>query len=126
MSEKNRFRATIRLEPESIEKLDKCLELANCKSRNELFEKAVDFYIGYITTENNTDYLSKIITQTVHGIIGNTEKRLSTIGFKQVVASLKMSKILALYLELDEEQEKRIYIEALNEAKKINGTIPII
>ena len=119
-----RIRVGISILPEIITLADNNIKNANCGSRSELIENALQFYIGYITSDKNTEFLSTAISKTVQGIIANTEKRLSTLAFKQVVASMKMAKILALYLDLDEQQEKQIYLQALSEAKKINGTIP--
>ena len=119
-----RIRVGISILPELITLADNNIKNANCGSRSELIENALAFYIGYIVSGKSTEFLSTAISKTVQGIIANTEKRLSSLAFKQVVASLKMSKILALYLELDKQQEEQIRLEALSEAKKINGMIP--
>ena len=119
-----RIRVGISILPEIITLADNNIKNANCGSRSELIENAIQFYIGYIMSDKNTEFLSTAISKTVQGIIANTEKRLSTLAFKQAVASMKMSKILALFIDLDKQQEEQINLEALRETKKINGTIP--
>ena len=116
-------KVTIRIPSEHITKLDSFIKLANCKSRNELIEKAIEFYIGYITAESNTNYLSDVITTTIDGIISGTEKRLSRLQFKEAVELAKLSKLISMMLNYDEDIIKQIHIDAVNEVKKINGFI---
>ena len=49
---------TIRLYPETRRQMDSWLEESNSKNRNEFVEKALRFYMGYLGTENITEYLS--------------------------------------------------------------------
>ena len=50
---------TIRLYPETRRQMDGWLEESNSKNRNEFVEKALRFYMGYLGTENITEYLSR-------------------------------------------------------------------
>jgi hypothetical protein len=65
------------------------------------------------------DFLSTVIVQTVEGIIKNTEKRLASLQFKNAVAQLEVAKTLALFAELDDEQQRRIHLESVDEAKRL-------
>ncbi len=40
----------------------------NCSSQSEFIEKAIWFYIGYISSNNESDYLPKILISTLKGI----------------------------------------------------------
>lgn len=56
----------------------------NCASKTEFIEKAVKFYIGYLRQEE-VNYLSPMITETVKAQIKGTEQRLARLLFKVAV-----------------------------------------
>jgi hypothetical protein len=53
-------RTAVWIYPETIEEMDSLLEKDNCKSRSEFIDKALNFYMGYLVSEDTTGYLSKI------------------------------------------------------------------
>ena len=116
-------RVTIRISGELLVKLDSVIKLADCRSRNEFIEEAIDFYIGHISANSNTNYLCDAITTTVDGIISCTENRLSRLQFKEAVELAKLSKLISMMLNYDEDIVRQIHIDAVNEVKKINGVI---
>ena len=69
----------------SLEQVRKWYKADDCSSQSEFIEKAVHFYIGYISSENGSDYLPKIITSTVKGIVNDSDNRISRILFKLAV-----------------------------------------
>ena len=66
---------TIRLYPETRRQMDSWLEESNSKNRNEFVEKALRFYMGYLGTENITEYLSDALVATLRGIIADSTNR---------------------------------------------------
>ena len=48
----NKKSTTIWLRPSVIRRMDGWLEEANCKSRRELLEKPLHFYMGYLGSED--------------------------------------------------------------------------
>ena len=48
---KAKKRTAVWLYPETIEKMDGLLERDNCKSRSEFIDKALNFYMGYLVSE---------------------------------------------------------------------------
>lgn len=52
---------TIRLYPETRKRMDSWLEESNSKNRNEFVEKALRFYMGFLGTDDITEYLSDVI-----------------------------------------------------------------
>lgn len=54
--EDNKKCTTIWLRPSVIRRMDAWLEEANCRSRSEFIEKAVRFYMGYLGTEDTSEY----------------------------------------------------------------------
>ena len=73
--EDNKKCTTIWLRPSVIRRMDAWLEEANCRSRSEFIEKAVRFYMGYLGTEDTSEYLSDALVATLRGIIADSTNR---------------------------------------------------
>ena len=58
-------RMAVYFQPETIKKIEQEYRGDNCASKTEFIEKAVKFYIGYLNEEDNINYLSPMITETV-------------------------------------------------------------
>lgn len=71
--------------PETIKKLEQEYHEDNCASKTEFIEKAVKFYIGYLRQQEEVNYLSPMITETVKAQIKGTEQRLAHLIFKVAV-----------------------------------------
>ena len=54
--EENKKNYALWLYPETVRRMDSSLELANCQSRSEFVEKALHFYMGYLASEDITEY----------------------------------------------------------------------
>ena len=52
-------------QPETIKKIEQEYKEDNCASKTEFIEKAVKFYIGYLRQQEEVNYLSPLITETV-------------------------------------------------------------
>lgn len=57
------------LKPSTLELADKIYEQDNCASKSEFIEKAIIFYAGYLSAEDNKQYLPSVITSTLKGIV---------------------------------------------------------
>ena len=56
---KRKFALWIR--PSLLEEVDSLYESDNCASRSEFMEKALRFYMGYLSSQKNQDYLAHVI-----------------------------------------------------------------
>jgi len=95
----------------------------NCKSQSEFIEKAIIFYCGYISSENNKMYLPQIITSTVKGIVDDSENRTARLLFKMAVEMAIMMNITAANYDVDEQKIKEIRQRCVKEVKESNGAI---
>ncbi len=82
MDEENRLKITLWLKPGIVRRMDGWLEEDNCKSRGEFAEKALRFYMGYLATEDTSEYLSRALVDTLRGTLADNENRLRTLLFK--------------------------------------------
>lgn len=118
-------RTAVWLYPETMEKMDKLLEIDNCKSRSEFIDKALNFYMGYLVSEDTTGYLSKILISALQGILKETEKRNSNNLFRLSVEMSMMMNILAAGLEISEEDLRSLRGRCVKQVKKTRGKISI-
>ena len=69
MAEENKKRTAVWLTPGVIHRMDGWLEEDNCKTRSEFIEKALRFYMGYLATEDTSEYLSRALVDTLRGTL---------------------------------------------------------
>lgn len=110
-------------QPETIKKIEQEYREDNCSSKTEFIEKAVKFYIGYLRQQEEVDYLSPMITETVKAQIKGTEQRLARLIFKVAVELGKLSHMIAALNDVDDETLKSLHAMCVTEVRKINGII---
>ena len=90
---------------------------------SEFIEKAILFYIGYLSQQDNLNYISPMITETVKAQINGTDQRLARLLFKVAVELGKLTHLLAAVNDVDDETLRQLLVMCINEVRKINGTI---
>jgi hypothetical protein len=120
---KAKKRTAVWLYPETIEKMDGLLERDNCKSRSEFIDKALNFYMGYIVSEDTTGYLSKILISAMQGILKETEKRNANNLFRLSVEMSMMMNILAAGLEISDDELRSLRGRCVQQVRKTRGKI---
>ncbi len=75
MEHETKIRVPLWIYPSTEESVKNFYESDNCKSPSEFIEKAINFYIGFLKSEDNVNYLSPRITSSVDavGAWGRTE-----------------------------------------------------
>lgn len=116
-------RMAVYFQPETIKKIEQEYREDNCASKTEFIEKAVKFYIGYLSEEDNINYLSPMITETVKAHIKGTEQRLARLLFKVAVELAKLSHMTAAVNEVDDDTLDKLHAMCVNEVRRINGII---
>lgn len=116
-------RMTIYVQPETERDIEFLYRGDNCNSKTEFIENAIKFYIGYLKEENNINYISPMITETVKAQIKGTEQRLARLMFKVAVELAKLSSISAAVNEVDDETLRKLHEMCVLEVRRINGII---
>ena len=119
----NRKKTTLWLKPDIISRMDSWLEADNCKSRGEFTEKALRFYMGYLSSEDVTEYLSKTLVATLQGILADNANRLRSLLFKWCVELNMMSHTVAAHFKADPIDRRELRRYAVDEVKRTNGQI---
>ena len=109
--------------PSTLELADQLYRSANCASKSEFIEKAIRFYAGYVSNQQNQDYLAQVIPATVKGIVDESSNRMGRLLFKMAVEQAVASNILAAVCEVDQQELKRLRGQCVEEIRKTNGMI---
>ena len=119
----NKKRTAVWLTPGVIRRMDGWLEEDNCKSRGEFAEKALRFYMGYLATEDTSEYLSRALVDTLRGTLADNENRLRTLLFKLCVEVNMMSHTVAAHFRADPVNRRELRAYAVDEVLRTNGKI---
>lgn len=107
---------------ETLQKTEEWYKKTNCLTKSEFFEKAVDFYVGYLSSNDNKEYLPNIVISTLKGIIAESENKQSRMLFKLAVEMAIMMNLIASEQELDAIELERLRGECVKEVKRLNGS----
>ena len=119
----NKQRSAMWLSPKAYQKMDRNIEVADCKNRSDFIEKAIDFYVGYLTSQNSTTYLSKNLLEAIAGTLKENENRQSANLFRLSVEMNMMMNILAAGLEISDEDMRKLRGRCIQEVKRNKGRI---
>ena len=114
---------TIWLPPSLMDKIETLRIEDNCDSKSEFIEKAVQFYIGYLSCKENRFFLPNTITSTMKSIVNESTNQQRTLLFKMAVEIAIMENIIALNNNLDEVAMQRLRGYCIDEVKKSNGML---
>ena len=106
----------------TLEEVRKVYEEDNCSSRSEFIEKAVLFYLGYLSAEQNRSYLPNVVTSTLKGIVAESDHKQNHMLFKLAVEMAMMMNVLAAIQNIDKLSLERLRGECVKEVKRTNGT----
>ena len=123
MSDENKKRTAVWLSPGVIRRMDSWLEEDNCSTRSEFIEKALRFYMGYLATEDTSEYLSQALVDTLQGIVADNSNRLRTMIFKWCVELNMMGHTIAAHFRADPINRRELRAYAVDEGKRTNGQI---
>ena len=105
----------------TLEQVRKWYSQDNCTSQSEFIEKAIQFYIGFISSENGSDYLPKIITSTLKGIVNESDNRISRILFKMAVEQAITMNVVAATCNISRDQIEKLRGTCVAQVKRSNG-----
>lgn len=108
--------------PETLDKVERVYREDNCRSRSEFIEKAIEFYYGYLTSEDKKSYLPSVVTSTLKSIIAESDNRQNRMLFKLAVELAIVQNLTAATQEIDPLSLERLRGECVKEVKRLNGS----
>ena len=123
LEEQRKVRFPIWIKPKTREKMDRWLELDNCKNESEYIEKAIIFYTGYLETNDASAYLCKVLSALIQGTLDNNNNRLRSLLFKWAVELNICCHTVAAHFGADEIDRRELRAFAVEEVKRSCGQI---
>ncbi len=120
-NEKQRFTAW--LYPETIDKVKELYRIDDCRNKSEFIEKAIRFYVGYLTAEDKTNFLPNAFLSNMKSIVAESDNRTSRMMFKIAVELAMLQNIIANLNDIDEQSLTRLRGGCVDEVKRLGGNI---
>lgn len=117
----NKKKFALWMYPDTLEKIGEIYREDNCESKSEFIEKAVNFYIGYLTSEDKKSYLPNVVTSTLKSIVAESDNRQNRMLLKLAVEIAIMQNLVASSQDIDRLALERLRGECVKEVKRLNG-----
>ena len=125
MSNETKERFPLRMKPETSRRLEQWYAADNCRSKNEFVEKAINFYVDYLETQDNQSLLPTVLQATLDGRLGRLEDHIARREFTREVELDLLIGIIAEAFQMDEDALKRIRAQSVRNVKATNGLISL-
>mgnify|MGYP000782239044 CR=1 FL=1 len=123
MGKKERF--AFYLTPEKKTILERRFQEDGSRSMTAFVERAVDFYLDYLSANDAGLFLPTSIKSYVDGRLGQMEDRMSSLLYKHAVEQDMVAGILADAYQFSEEDLKRRRAESVKNVKRTNGRVSL-
>ena len=123
MKQENKTRIPVYIHPGLLRRVDGWVEEDNCSSRSEFIEKALRFYLGYLSSEDMTDYLSTALVAVIRGTLEDSLHRLGRMVFKWCVELNMGLHMLAAHFGVEDADRQALRNFAEDEVRRSNGRI---
>ena len=125
MSNETKERFPLRMKPETSRRLEQWYATDNCRSKNEFVEKAINFYVDYLETQDNQSLLPTVLQATLDGRLGRLEDHIARREFTREVELDLLIGIIADAVEVDRDDLKRRRAVSVRNVKATNGLISL-
>ncbi len=115
-------RMDVYLFPETIEKAKKLYGQDDCRNRSEFIEKAIRFYVGFLTAEDKSSFLPNMFLSNMRSIVYESDNRQNKLLFKLAVEMALMMNLMAYQFEIDDVSLSRLRGECVKEVKRLQGS----
>ena len=122
---KNKQKMSIYLHPDVVKQVEDIYLKEDCRSRTEFIEKAVRFYLGYLSAANDSSLLPNVFLSNMKSIVAESDNRQSRLLFKLAVEMAMMMNLLASMQDVDDVTLNRLRGECVKEVKRLNGSFSL-
>lgn len=117
------IRFTFRMEKKTHDLISALYPQDNCRSQNEFIGKAIEFYIGYLSHQIASEFLSQALVANLQATISGSEERIWRMLFKLTTELGVLTRIIATYEGLDEYSLPKLRGQVVDDLKHTNGTL---
>ena len=125
MSNETKERFPLRIKPETSRRLEQWYAADNCRSKNEFVEKAINFYVDYLETQDNQSLLPTALQAALDGRLGRLEDHIARREFTREVKLDLLIGIIADAVEIDRDDLKRRRAASVRNVRATNGLISL-
>lgn len=118
-------RMAVWLYPETWELAERMVLQDNCKSKSEYIERAVQFYAGYVSSQDSTEFLVPTLVSAMGGTIHDSENRIARLLFKQAVELSMLTQVVASKLNISNVDLRELRRECVDAVKRSNGSLDL-
>mgnify|MGYP000429092569 FL=1 len=120
---REKIKFALRIAPETQQLVKELCERDNCQSQNEFIEKAIRFYVGYLSGNEAGEYLPQALVDAFRATLRDSENHISRLLFKLAVEVDILMHVLASAVEIDPAILDKLRGVCVREIKKSNGMI---
>ena len=125
MGNETKERLPLRMKPETSRRLEQWYAADNCRSKNEFVEKAINFYVDYLNTQDSQSLLPTALLAALDGRLGRLEDHIARREFTREVELDMLIGIIADVVEVDRDDLKRKRAQSVRNVKATNGLISL-
>lgn len=107
--------------PSTLELVKNNYRKDKCKSQSEFIERAIQYYAGHVTADDDISYLPNAFLSNMKSIVAESDNRISRLLFKLAVELAVTMNVVAATNEIDKESLDRLRGECVKELKRLNG-----
>lgn len=122
---KDKCKFPLWLYPETLDCVKELYRSDDCRSQSEFIERAIRFYIGYITAEDDAAYLPNVFLSTLKATVAESDNRQCRMLFKLAVEMAMMMNLIAASQDIDEASLAKLRGECVKEVKRLNGNFKL-
>lgn len=108
--------------PSTLELIKNNYRKDKCKSQSEFIERAIQYYVGHVTADDDTSYLPNAFLSNMKSIVAESDNRQSKMIFKLAVEIAIMQNLIAATNDIDHLSLERLRGECVKEVKRLNGS----
>ena len=116
--EKQRF--TFWTQQKTLDEITEWSERIGSKSKSEFIEDAIQFYIGYLATEESTGFMPEFLNNLINSNIESLEDRLCNVIFKIAVELGMLLHAFCAINDIPEETIKELRDGVIKEVRSLN------
>ena len=109
--------------PSMVSEIEKMLYDANAQSKSEFVCMAVEFYIGYLRSTKNINYLAPILSGAIKSEVQSLGNNISEMLFKLAVEVAKTNHLIASKNEIPDDILKRLNKMCCEDVAQNNGRV---
>jgi len=124
MKEDKKEKVGIWMHPDMIKQIDAAYPLHKISSRSEFVCNAVEFYLGFLQTENSTEYIHKTTLAFLENQLAKLEARICRQLFRMCVEQSMIANVSASQIKgMTDELMQKLRKKCIGDVKHTIGNI---